>query len=257
MQNNSKYLGLAFTKEEASAMGFEFIIKNVHKANTTTKYNTTKFIHEDKLHPECIISKYIGYEKDLVIPQFIDGVPVVSLGKRSLSNLTLNSLTLPLGLNSIGDEFLYNTNLEKVSIPITVTNLHGRAFLGWMGKIDFEASLAIIGIWDYPTKLKLGTKELFELLKSLGCIIKINGRECIRINCHEHKPEWLYVDINDIDRAYYGQQAGVYRVDKFGTPVPYYIPSNVRIRARVNLLAFIKEVLKNKLVEVRERECLV
>ena len=256
MQDRSKYLGLALTKEEASAMGFEFRIKNVQKANIIPKYNTTKFIREDRLHPECVITKYTGYERDLVIPQFIGGVQVVSLGKRSLSDLTLNSLTLPLGLNSIGGEFLYNTNLKKVHIPITVTNLHGKAFLGWRGKINFEASMAVIDIWDYSTKLKLGTKELFSLLKNLGCVIKIKGKECIRINCREHKSEWLFVDISCIDKTYYGQHAIVYRVDKFGTPVPYYIPSDIRVKARVNFLTFVKEVLKNKLVEIRERECL-
>lgn len=75
------------------------------------------------------IIRYNGNDENLVIPENIDGKKVVSILNAFNNNADIKTLTLPNGLQKIGNNaFLGCSNLECVSIPDTVTTIGYRAF---------------------------------------------------------------------------------------------------------------------------------
>ncbi len=75
--------------------------------------------------------------KDVVIPDMIDGVKVVSIGKDAFwgagttwgIDATINSVVIPEGVKSIGEFAFAYENLKTITIPSSVTSIGRCAFL--------------------------------------------------------------------------------------------------------------------------------
>ena len=85
---------------------------------------------------------------DLVIPETIDGKPVIHIAENAFSRCTnLTSITIPDSVTSIGRKaFSYCTNLTSITIPDNVTSIGSAAFWGC-------ASLTSITIPDSVTSI--------------------------------------------------------------------------------------------------------
>lgn len=112
---------------------------------------------EEGIEPgDCAIIKYLGNEKDVVIPEMVDGHKVVSLGKDrnymfadydSTSDIT--SVVIPNTVTEICDRVFANcTKLINVVIPDSVTIIEDGAFYNCL-------SLEEIYIPDSVTRLSL------------------------------------------------------------------------------------------------------
>lgn len=78
---------------------------------------------------EATIGAYYGSEKNVEIPEQIQGAPVVRISGTFASNEYLESVTLPENLKEIGKcTFYYCKNLNNVDIPQNVTNIGAYAF---------------------------------------------------------------------------------------------------------------------------------
>ena len=73
---------------------------------------------------EATVGAYYGDEKNVEIPEQIQGAPVVRISGTFASNEYLESVKLPENLKEIGKcTFYYCQNLNNVDIPQNVTNI--------------------------------------------------------------------------------------------------------------------------------------
>ena len=86
----------------------------------TREQNTAQgSIRYEILEGTAVVGAYSGRDAELVIPEQVEGFPVVWIGKKAfLSNKTLRKIVLPETLAGIGDwAFAYCGRLEKVTLP--------------------------------------------------------------------------------------------------------------------------------------------
>jgi hypothetical protein len=74
------------------------------------------------------ITKYAGWDTDVVIPATIGGKPVVTIGSSAFNGAGLTSVTIPEGVVDIGRRAFADNKLTKVTIPGTVRTIRGAAF---------------------------------------------------------------------------------------------------------------------------------
>jgi hypothetical protein len=74
------------------------------------------------------ITKYIGWDTEVVIPAVISGKPVVAIGSSAFNGTGLTSVTIPEGVVTIGISAFRNNKLTSVTIPSTVKTIRGLAF---------------------------------------------------------------------------------------------------------------------------------
>lgn len=74
--------------------------------------------------------RYIGESADVVIPDKLDGLAVVSIGNAAFADLkSLQSVTIPEGVTTIrGDAFSSCRELLNIALPDSVTEIEKRAF---------------------------------------------------------------------------------------------------------------------------------
>ena len=94
------------------------------------------------------ITNYKGNEKDLVIPDFLYGYPVISIGSSSFSHIsTLKSVTIPEGIIKIDDFAFYECSLESIKLPKSLQYLGRSAFNGCknLSSVEMQEGPAEIG----------------------------------------------------------------------------------------------------------------
>lgn len=79
---------------------------------------------------QVTITQYTGPGGEVIIPDLIDGLPVISIGERAFyANRTITGVTIPSGVSRIGNEaFTACEGLTNVVIPHSVTIIGARAF---------------------------------------------------------------------------------------------------------------------------------
>jgi hypothetical protein len=77
-----------------------------------------------------IITDYRGSEKDIVIPERIEGRPVIAIGNEAFYNAQLTGVTIPGSVTSIGQLAFYNNQLTSVTIGNSVISIGEGAFRG-------------------------------------------------------------------------------------------------------------------------------
>ena len=95
------------------------------------------------------ITSYIGFDFDkIVIPKTIDGLPVISIGKKAFINSTVSKVILPNSLIAILNEaFSGCENLEDIILPDGLEFIGNKAFsFSGIIKIKFSKNMKKIGI---------------------------------------------------------------------------------------------------------------
>jgi hypothetical protein len=106
--------------------------------------NINDFEYETK-NDNITITKYKGSVKDVVIPEKINGLPVVAIGRMAFMNSRLTSVILPNSLTSIGLGAFYNNQLTNVIIPNSVNKLTS---------INITASVTTIGLFAFDSNVE-------------------------------------------------------------------------------------------------------
>lgn len=76
----------------------------------------------------CIITKYNGKLKDVIIPDTIDDKPIKAIGNNAFKNTSIESITIPDSVISIGKCAFEHTLLESVRLPSSIKSIGYHAF---------------------------------------------------------------------------------------------------------------------------------
>jgi len=98
-----------------------FVLFAVAAASAQTAADFT--INEDG-----VITKYSGFDTDIVIPATIGGRKITAIGAQAFYNAELTSVIIPEGITSIGDEAFARNKLTSITIPGSVHILGQWAF---------------------------------------------------------------------------------------------------------------------------------
>ena len=74
------------------------------------------------------ITGYKGSVKNVVIPETINGLPVIAIGNSAFFENQLTSITLPSTLTAIGNEAFNGNQLSSISLPDSLTTIGAHAF---------------------------------------------------------------------------------------------------------------------------------
>jgi len=74
------------------------------------------------------ITKYEGWDANVVIPARIGSVTVRAIGPRAFESNDLTGVTIPAGVTSIGERAFANNQLTTITIPSSVTSIGNEAF---------------------------------------------------------------------------------------------------------------------------------
>ena len=75
-----------------------------------------------------IITRYEGWDTDIVIPSTIRGRAVTGIGSRAFEAMELTSVTIPNGVTSIGERAFLNNSFTSIIIPNSVVSIGDEAF---------------------------------------------------------------------------------------------------------------------------------
>lgn len=122
------------------------ICKSAVYANNNTSIDDFSYYNNNG---EIIITGYSGEGDVIVVPDYIDGKPVISIGNYAFrGNTALVSITIPEGVTIIGDSaFSGCKSLEKIELPESILNIGDYAFneCKSLEEIYFSDNLSSIG----------------------------------------------------------------------------------------------------------------
>ena len=117
----------------------------------TLEPNASPFVYKKNSDDSITITDYINIHNDtkLVIPDYIEGLPVTAIGERAFQcNHQIASVVFPKALKSIGDYAFYQVDdLEAVNLPEGLVSIGEGAFC-WCDKfteVRIPASVETIG----------------------------------------------------------------------------------------------------------------
>jgi tetratricopeptide (TPR) repeat protein len=79
---------------------------------------------------ELTITKYVGWDSDVVIPAQIGGKPVTAIGEAAFEKYDLTGVTIPDSVTSIGKSAFANNKITRAVIGKGVTTIGESAFAG-------------------------------------------------------------------------------------------------------------------------------
>ena len=88
------------------------------------------FVYDISPSGDAVITGYTGSETDLVIPAFLDGHPVTSIGERAFSGASCRSLVLPPTLREVGLYAFENAALTSLTFFDSLHSITDYAFSG-------------------------------------------------------------------------------------------------------------------------------
>jgi len=93
----------------------------------STQVDSFRYIKENG---GVTVTAYLGNSKEVVLPTYIDGLPVRAVFDRAFSgNANITSITVPLGVESIGwFAFSGCASLQRISLPSSIQSIAYGAF---------------------------------------------------------------------------------------------------------------------------------
>jgi len=140
-------------------------LRNADKMHGDFVYNYADTVFKD----EIIIKKYMGSEKDVIVPDYIEGLPVTELAGYSFSTssnntysnqdcLYIESVFLPDSVKKIGYEAFYGCeNLKQIGMPEELETIGEAAFKNCTSLEEIDLSQGATWITSdafYGTKIK-------------------------------------------------------------------------------------------------------
>ena len=119
----------------------------------------------------CVITAYTGTEDSVIIPDRINGLPVVAIGNSAFKGKSITSISIPSTVTSIAPSaFEGCAHLATVTLSSSLTEIGDRAFAscGVLRSVDLPASLKTLGTSAFERCYALTTVYLPSSLTNIG-----------------------------------------------------------------------------------------
>ncbi|WP_346882003.1 leucine-rich repeat domain-containing protein [uncultured Algibacter sp.] len=128
-----------YTKTSIALLFFLFLCYTSNAQYTLTS--------DDVNFKDGVIISYLNTtEKNIIIPEEINGEPVVAIGRFSFTSNDLLSVVLPKSLKDIGDVAFRGNKLTKIDFPDSVENIYEGAFEdNKLESLTLEGNFNVIG----------------------------------------------------------------------------------------------------------------
>ena len=110
------------------------------------------YLLDDEENCAIIMGRGLCPDMNIVIPETIEGYPVIGIASNAFENDILKSITIPASVTSIGSSaFSGCSGLTGVTIPNSVTSIEWYAFSGCSGltSVTIPDSVTSIGDWAF------------------------------------------------------------------------------------------------------------
>ncbi len=110
------------------------------------------FIHKTLEDGTAIITDYVGAEKQVIIPDEIDGIKVVGIGYGAFNSLDIESVTMPETVGLVEPYAFYKCKaLKSVKFSDNITSIGKRAFekCGLEGEVVLPKKLSVIDVYPF------------------------------------------------------------------------------------------------------------
>lgn len=101
-----------------NTISLEFVVNSPSETNNEYEFDSEK----------GVITKYLGNKTELVIPDEIDGVKVVGIGRGAFGNKNLTALTLPKHLEFTEYGSFSNNSFSKIEFPESMKSIGSYSF---------------------------------------------------------------------------------------------------------------------------------
>ena len=120
----------------------------------------------------AVMVGYTGDDADVIIPENVDGYPVVAIGAHMFAyNEKIKTVQIPAGIISIGNmAFFKCKNLQGIDIPEGIILIEECCFgdCQSLAEVNFPESLEVIGRFSFLQCLNLTEISFGESLTSIG-----------------------------------------------------------------------------------------
>lgn len=114
---------------------------------------------------------YAGQERNLVIPESVEGVTLRTIGGSAFANSSLTSVSIPDTVTSIGGSAFYANNLKEIKFPSNLKTIGGSAFRSnFLRNIEIPKSVTSIGTSAFIYNCEPAGKDIIYARKSDGSI---------------------------------------------------------------------------------------
>ena len=150
------------------------------------------------------ITKYIGDEENVIVPNNIDGEPITEIGIYAFAESKIKTIDIEAGITKIDvNSFEYCTHLETVNMPESVLEVGKEAFYGCsnLNNITLSSSLTTIG------------REAFAYCSSLE-VIDIPASVKTIENSFEGCSSLKDINVNSNSKNYSSQDGVLFNIDR-------------------------------------------
>lgn len=118
----------------------------------------------------CTITGYTGTEKNVVIPDTINGKRVTKIGNSAFSRKGLTSVRIPYGVTVIGDSAFSMNQITTLKIPGSVRTVEAKAFMGCakLTSVVFMYGIETIGDGAFASCISLTSVTMADSLSDLA-----------------------------------------------------------------------------------------
>jgi hypothetical protein len=135
------------------------------------------------------LQEYNGTEKNLVIPNRIDGIVVTSIGIGAFRGKELRSVVIPDTVRAIYDDAFSMNHLSSVTIPNSVEEIFDHAFENnQLTQVKLSKNIITLGLGAFAGNrlsqvsipmqvMQRGIEMQFQLMQAFDAGVQLEGRD--------------------------------------------------------------------------------
>lgn len=191
------------TPNNSNGSGNSVSVDSMSEPKPTANSDEYKYKFDSEL-AGMVIVEYEGEAREVIIPDTLEGFPVVKIDHGAFAGLDVASITIPNSVVKMGDHvFDYCTGLESVTIGSGLTKISVSTFVNCMNltSITIPSSVTKIGDYAFDNCSSLTDITIPDSVTEIGYDAFVH---CESINATYKGTSYNYQHIEDLYKAING-----------------------------------------------------